>query len=215
MDNSPVGFVCLNGDLINDRISQDLGRQALNNAMKKFDYLPTDKFFVTIGNHEFNNAGNSESYRDRQLSLDDIYSITNKRSETFIRDIDGFDYYVDNKAQKIRHYFIGSSIGSNPYSGANKWLADSLANIDNGCSVIVFSHIGLNSSASDWESSLDIIVALLEAYKNHTTYMLDGRNYDFSSKDGDVIGVFSGHMHLDGAIKTAFDIPFIATTCDA
>lgn len=214
MDNSPVGFVCLNGDLINDRASKDLGRQAMINVMQKFCYLPTDKFFVTIGNHEFNNAGNSDSYRDRQLSLSDVYSIVNKKSETFIRDVDGYDYYVDNKAQKIRYYFIGATIGSNPYSGAAKWIAKSLAIIENGYNIIIFSHIGLNSSANDWETSLDKIVAMLEAYKNHTTYTLDDIDYDFSSKEGDVIGIFSGHMHLDGAITTS-EIPFIATTCDA
>ena len=215
MDNSPVGFVCLNGDLINDKATKDLGRQSMINVIQKFCYLPTDKFFVTVGNHEFNNAGNSESYRDRQLSISEVYSIVNKKSETFIRDVDGYDYYVDNKAQKIRYYFIGSTIGSNPYSGATKWIAESLAGIENGYSAIIFSHIGLNSSANDWESSFDKIVAILEAYKNHTAYMLDGKNYDFSSKDGDVIGIFSGHMHLDGAITTTAGIPFIATTCDA
>lgn len=215
MDNSPVGFVCLNGDLINDKATKDLGRQSMINVIQKFCYLPTDKFFVTVGNHEFNNAGNSESYRDRQLSISEVYSIVNKKSETFIRDVDGYDYYVDNKAQKIRYYFIGSTIGCNPYSGATKWIAESLAGIENGYSAIIFSHIGLNSSANDWESSFDKIVAILEAYKNHTAYMLDGKNYDFSSKDGDVIGIFSGHMHLDGAITTTAGIPFIATTCDA
>ena len=215
MDNSPVGFVCLNGDLINDKTTKDLGRQSMINVIQKFCYLPTDKFFVTVGNHEFNNAGNNESYRDRQLSISEVYSIINKKSETFIRDVDGYDYYVDNKAQKIRYYFIGSTIGSNPYSGATKWIAESLTGIKNGYSAIIFSHIGLNSSANDWESSFDKIVAILEAYKNHTAYMLDGKNYDFSSKEGDVIGIFSGHMHLDGAITTTAGIPFIATTCDA
>jgi hypothetical protein len=215
MEDSPVGFVCLNGDLINDKTTKDLGRQSMINVIQKFCYLPTDKFFVTVGNHEFNNAGNSESYRDRQLSISEVYSIINKKSETFIRDVDGYDYYVDNKAQKIRYYFIGSTIESNPYSGATKWIAESLTGIKNGYSAIIFSHIGLNSSANDWESSFDKIVAILEAYKNHTAYMLDGKNYDFSSKEGDVIGIFSGHMHLDGAITTTAGIPFIATTCDA
>lgn len=215
MEDSPVGFVCLNGDLINDKTTKDLGRQSMINVIQKFCYLPTDKFFVTVGNHEFNNAGNSESYRDRQLSIGEVYSIINKKSETFIRDVDGYDYYVDNKAQKIRYYFLGSTIGSNPYSGVTKWIAKSLADIENGYSAIIFSHIGLNSSTNDWESSFDKIVAILEAYKNHTTYMLDGENYDFSLKEGDVIGIFSGHMHLDGAINTNAGIPFISTTCDA
>ena len=215
MDNSPVGFVCLNGDLINDKPTKDLGRQSLINVIQKFWYLSTDKFFVTVGNHEFNNAGNSESYRDRQLSISEVYSIINKKSETFIRDVDGYDYYVDNKAQKIRYYFIGSTIGSNSYSNSTKWIAESLAEIETGYSAIIFSHIGLNSRASDWESSFDKIVAILEAYKNHTAYTLDDINYDFSSKESDVIGIFSGHIHLDGEVTTTAGIPFIATTCDA
>lgn len=215
MDNSPVGFVCLNGDLINDRQTKDLGIQALIGVVKKFGFLPTDKFFVTIGNHEFNNASNNESYRSRQLSLNDVYSAVSKHSEAYIRDVDGLDFYVDNHAQKTRYYFIGSSIGSNPFSKANKWFAESLTTIHVGYKVIVFSHIGLNNSASDWETSMDKIVAMLEAYKAHTSYTLDGAVYDFSAKNGDVIAVFSGHMHLDGALYTTSGIPFIATTCDA
>ena len=215
MDYSPVRFVCLNGDLINDRQTKDLGMQALLSVIKNFSYLPTDKFFVTVGNHEFNNAGNSDSYRDRQLSLNEVYSSVNKISETFIREVDGLDFYVDNESQKVRYYFIGSSIGCNPYSKANKWFADSLSNIDNNYKIIVFSHIGLNNTATDWESSLDVIVSILEAYKNNTSYTLDDTSYDFSTKNGDVVGVFSGHMHLDGSLTTTSGIPFIATTCDA
>ena len=215
MDYSPVRFVCLNGDLINDRQTKDLGMQALLSVIKNFSYLPTDKFFVTVGNHEFNNAGNSDSYRDRQLSLNEVYSSVNKISETFIREVDGLDFYVDNESQKVRYYFIGSSIGCNPYSKANKWFADSLSNIDNNYKIIVFSHIGLNNTATDWDSSLDVIVSILEAYKNNTSYTLDDTSYDFSTKNGDVVGVFSGHMHLDGSLTTTSGIPFIATTCDA
>ena len=222
MKKSPIRFVCFNGDMINSESTKDGARVKILDGLSKFNYLKKEEFFTVMGNHEFNNpsASTSESDIAKQLSYADVYQIMYKSSENNMVSRCDNSYCIDNKIQKIRYIFFGCSYASGITTSQNVWFAETLMETPAGYSIIVFSHVSLKEDGSNYEERLDNIVRALKAFKRKTQYWYNDITYDYSSNNGDVIGVFGGHMHLDGYVMTQYSdgtnaFPFIATTCDS
>lgn len=105
-------------------------------------------------------------------------------------------------------------------------LAETLEGLADDWDVIVLTHVPLfeedpNITGTCWseerpEQSQDLI-NILKAYKNHSSCTWDGFAYNYTSKTGNVIGCFCGHVHngfacaVDGIYMEAFTTNGAAT----
>lgn len=170
------------------------------------------EFFGVLGNHEWSHdikRANDDPIQTgtyNENGIDNFYIARHKRTA------DGMDavsmcYYVDNKVNKIRYYFIQERSNAVPVDGAIAWLANSLTEIPEGYSVALVTHnaymppsVGYYHYDKQRWITLNYLAVksqadILNAFHNHETITLYDVTYDYTQKNGKSIGIFCGHHH--------------------
>jgi hypothetical protein len=165
----------------------------------------SDKIFVTQGNHDGLNGGIPQTRN---------YCSLGKINAEYVQRVSNNPYcYYDYEKLKIRCIFLATDDfvnGSNTRGISNNqlaWITETLENIPNDYSVIVFSHIG-TFDTKDFTTNRARVIELLNAFHNHTGA--------FQSKTGKVIAWFTGHEHLDCILPkeaSGLDFPQVTMQC--
>ncbi|MBQ1187081.1 MAG: metallophosphoesterase [Clostridia bacterium] len=120
--------------------------------------------------------------------------------------------YTEEDAEDYSKYYNGRSYFG--YSGAQvKWLADSLADTDEFDNVMVFSHMGTDSTTSTAEFGAEI-ADVMAAYNNKTAYTNEALGIDVAYDDeGKILAYQFGHIHKELSVyNAAADLWQIATS---
>ena len=213
-NRTSVKRMIFGGDGITEYSSKDVAKEEILKARRDFDYLSGDKYLAVIGNHELNNAGGSADKEAQQLSASEAYAYVAKENEGIYTVLDEYAYFWDNEVQKIRYYLIGCNYTSLIIPTTISKVLASFAQVPDGYSVVVVSHVGIKSTAAELDSRFSVIAAGMDALKNKTPYQYNGVDYDYSGKDVDVICAITGHRHVDGYVVTDGGTLVIATTSD-
>ena len=216
-----------------------------NPALDDFTKLRQKTFkgnvFHTIGNHEyltgvFNNQDmfdgiNFGNWHDMDW-FSGLYDVVYGDSLKHY-------YYVDNKQKKVRYIFLSSFRQSDPIlrqdekywiigieefaSAQRTWLQNVALNVENGWTIIVFSHLLSSINPQISGGHCTGVQRYLSADGKEVAKILLQYN-----GNGEIAAVICGHLHADGvaiiddnyvgltgAEATGKSIPEIITTCDA
>lgn len=171
----------------------DKFRDTLSN-FKSFAWRPV------IGNHEFNNPGATQAQMPETLSASEAFALVYGENENIINVIDDYAYYIDNKTAKIRYIFVGASYTSLIPVSVQNDVISALDALPAGYQVLVISHVGL--------------VAVSGSLTIDLSFQSIVDKLDSMQANENVIGVLSGHQHVDGAVTTSAGTNVIATTSD-
>ena len=177
-----------------------------------------DKCLRVIGNHDpaYSELGGT-SYYAQNLTHEETYDVFFRASAFGNNIVWGGEnkyFYADDKAHKIR--YIGLDSTDTPYDvnkmrlfcfreAQIKWLANEALNVpSDDWSVVICSHFAPTSTSSSIVNA-DIILGLLKAFKNKSSYSVVGTNstypvslnVDYTNKGGNVICWIYGHVHSD------------------
>jgi hypothetical protein len=167
-------------------------------------------FFGSLGNHEWNHnivRDEDDPIQSGTYSIPGVmnfYVARHKRSADAM-DANTYCYYVDNKVNKVRYFFVHTNSGAQPIVGATAWLANTLRETPDGYAVVLIVHnayISQNASYYQCDRWIgDDIVGdvtlsnILNAFNTQSTITVGGVTYDYSQTNGTVVGIFSGHHH--------------------
>ena len=197
----------------------------------------TDRLLLALGNHE-GCYGNSSSYYAKQFSPERLWQLYFRNQALDSRRIfseDGLYYYIDNVAQKTRFIVLNSnfagkySVDGNGNAINNRfatscygqeqlnWLANVALDMPKGYGAIIAAHVPPNVTYTVDKSQL---IGIINAYCNRTTYSgsytkgINGWtnnsvNVDFTNAKGEIIAMFSGHVHQDTIDTTTLACPLI------
>lgn len=216
IDNTNTRFVAYGGDVINNGYD-DNGNNTVANVRKrfldfkeKFRFLPTYKFRKVIGNHEWNNPGVAENHIP-ELTPEQVHLYYHKEDEEFnVFSPNRMSFYFDNTTQKIRYFGMGCLKNAAIPTESIEWLYEQFEDVPSDYSVVIFGHNMLNHDGT--KIGKEDLAYGIDKLKTGGNYTFNGKTYNFTAHD--VIGVFSGDIHLDAFVYTNGGIPFIATTCD-
>ena len=179
------------------------------------------RMYSCIGNHEYNNPNASEDPADlaKMLSESEVYPfyLADQEQYGMVNDIEGDStvYYIDNKVQKIRYYFLPCHYGAGIYQNPMKWIMKSMETIPDGYGIILVSHVIANEGdTTQILPRFAEMMGALDAVKLKTTYTYAGVTYDYTNVNATPICAIGGHQHEDLDYMSAEDIPIIVTTCD-
>lgn len=221
IDRTNINHVVCGGDLTSGTTMTTDAQMALLKQVK-VDLSPIwDKTYMIIGNHEWNNPANTAAQRENMLTMNQMYPLLLKDKERQYGALhaESGSYWIDNPIQKIRYFYLSCNSAGNINRSELLWFKDQCAVIPDGYAIVVLSHIGLLNDLS-WCGRFSVIVDILDAVKGKTTfeYLYPGTSIpmtaDYSNLNVTVVGVISGHIHMDLYRYTDGGIPVIAVTCD-
>ena len=177
---------------------------------------------MIIGNHEYNNPNASEEHMDDMLPVSILYEMLIKDKEYEIRGVDALgDYYLDNSVQKIRYLFLGCKYNATLDNSQLTWVATQLKEVPDDYTVIMLSHIGLNTNGAV-DSHFQPVANIINVANNKASISVNGAIFDYSDFDAEVACVISGHNHYDFSAVSQTEINnvltdgvrIISTCCD-
>lgn len=197
----------------------------------------TDRLLLALGNHD-GCYGDSSCYYAKQFSPErmwDLYFRKQAFDERRVFSEDGTYFYIDNVAQKTRFIVLNSqfagkySVDDNSIAVNNRfstscygqeqldWLANVALDMPAGYGAIIASHVPPNVTYTVDKVQL---IGIINAYCKKTTYSgsytagVDGWtnnsvNVDFSDAKGEIIAMFTGHVHQDTIDTKTLACPLI------
>lgn len=213
---TPLSCLIHLGDVLTGQLPEKVSRRLFKEELSAYRAsLACGRLFPVEGNHD---GYRNESYRGQLvdcISLDENWSSDTGYLETLdgVTRPAGKPYYdVDIPQQALRLFFLCT----NSYTHDREaqvfkkrdeispeqldWLADRLAALPEGYTVMVFSHIQpfvpgqpRDKQNPSYEAALD----LLHAYHYGQSCLINGQTYDFSARHGDVAMWLHGHDHSD------------------
>lgn len=180
-----LGMTVFGGDGIN---STDYETEMKDAYIEFFNlFSGVDNFYPIIGNHEFYSDWAQAGTYKGGITASEVYSYFNKGMEKIVTDGDGLaGYYIDNKVQKIRYYFIGCDYYADVPDITASWFISSLENLPSGYLVIVMAHFACTKN--------NVSVSFLDKGIHAALVALNSGNESYCPI------VISGHMHEDSAI---------------
>lgn len=187
-----------------------------NNLRKVKEYLSPlwDNLYMILGNHEWNNPSADPDDNDKMLTIGRIYSMLVKdKEEQFGSVSTQGDYWFDNECEKIRYFCLGTTYTAIISSRQIEWFGSELLKVPDNYTVVILSHVGVNSNGG-FHESVSHIIHLMDAAKGKTSYTYNSIVYDFSNFNAEIACLINGHIHFDTDRTTDGGIPVIVTTCD-
>lgn len=216
-------------------------------GVSKALFLSSD-LWVTMGNHDNGTVWWQMYYTTiKQPDLQKYYGVDKPR---FGETRDGFFGYKDYDGKKVRvivlDAFENPDVDANPDAnggyGQIKWptgsysiftdrqiqgLVKALKTVPDDYHVLVFSHCPLEgyfaNAPYDYITNInhDVVRELLQAFANHSTITMDGKNPDFPTSvtadfrqtTGVMVGIVCGHEHLDKDVEVHDGLPSYERTC--
>ena len=176
--------------------------------------------YSAIGNHEFNNPSGSSTPEAlaKTLSLAEVASVLyqNNNYDDCVFNLTNYVYYKD--FNNIRVYFLPCNYASGVYR-ADVWdiMAD-MQTLPDDFHMMVVSHCikeyGDDMSIEPVKTHVQGLLDAMDALKKHTTFIYQGRSFDYSNTTAIPVCMIGGHAHIDHSFTTTGGIPVIMTTCD-
>lgn len=210
-NSTPTSFVLCGGDWLN---SGDTYEQ----ACFKLGYIDSfmrsnfNKYYPIMGNHDTNYQGvdNTGAANTGTLTTETIRNLMFRENGNTYYSFDGINtkFYVFDSG-------LDRETTMDDYRWQQiEWLGASLSEDDAEHSAIGIHIVyeGGVSSGRVWDTEFMTNITLLsQAYNNHSTIILNEKEYDFTNCTGTMEFVIGGHTHLDHT-STLNGIPLIATT---
>ena len=215
MRNTALKRIVFGGDAITDGKSKEEALKMIADFRNVFRFVNGDKWLPIIGNHELNDPGASKP--SLRLNISQAYAALIKEQEGIITPIDPYVSYWDNKPQKIRYYLVGLTYTSGFSSSSTTAFLSSLHSVEDGWSVIVCSHGGLNGKSGSEEaidSVLGGVIGGVDAAANKTSIQYNDQSYDFSSKNISIVCMLSGHTHKQSVLASNGGVNIIVCPTD-
>lgn len=190
-----------------------------SNSIKDLDCV------YIVGNHDYNTSDQPTSESSyltdaNRIKVGEVYRICSSNTEKEITythntdvDMGKFDEYYgycDNFSQKVRYIFLDSGAVHIPnWSDKNlrisdaqiEWLKAKINELEEGWSVLVFTHIFFQSATGT-----------IHGIGTQITTALDSI---YDTCNATIIGVVCGHVHKSTSTISTKGYPIIATTTDA
>lgn len=197
----------------------------------------TDRLLLAMGNHD-GCYGDSSGYYKKQFSPERMWQLYYRQHSLDFKKVfssDGLYFYVDNISQKTRFIILNSNFAG-PYSvKANgeatnnrfskscygqaqlDWLAKEALNMPEGYSAVLFAHVPPNIKYTTDKAQF---IGIVNAFCNKTSFSgsytsgVNGWdnssvNVNFASAKGDIVAMFTGHVHGDSIDTTTMARPII------
>ena len=197
----------------------------------------TDRLLMALGNHDGCWGDSSGHYR-HQFSPERMWQVFFRGQALDFRRVfsdDGLYFYVDNVAQRTRiivlnsHYAGEYAEDANGFAVNNRfatscygqaqldWLANEALDMPDGYSAILTTHAPPNVTYTVDKAQF---IGIINAYCNKTTFSgsytegVNGWsnstvNVDFSNAKGEIIAVFTGHVHGDSIDTETMTCPIL------
>ena len=197
----------------------------------------SDRLLMALGNHDgvFGDATQGMNLSDR-LSKEKIWNTFFRGQALDFRRVfsdNGLYYYVDNIPQKTRFIVINSHFAAD-LSGRNvyntscygqaqlDWFSNVALDMPSGYGAVIITHVAprkVNDQSIYYTVDYYQLNGIINAYINKTTYSgsysgTDGWtssdiSVDFSSAEGEIIAMFTGHEHRDILDTETLDCPIL------
>ena len=208
IDKTNIDHVVCGGDMTNGDTMTNAQCRTLFSAIREHMAPIWNDTFMCVGNHEWNNPSASAAQEVNQTNFIQIFNgfISDKTKCYTEYETDLCCYCVDDAVNKLRTYYLGCTRGGTMTYGSFKWFFNSVINTPEGYSILVYSHIALKreNGVAVWiDQSFEPFVNLLNAAKNGLYFAYNWKNtswtgtHDFKNDTYDVVGIISGHIHLD------------------
>lgn len=197
----------------------------------------TERLLTVLGNHD-GCYGDSSCYYAKQFSPERMWELYFRNQSLDSRRVfseDGSYFYVDNASQKTRFIVLNSQFGGDYSIDGNgcalnnrfstscygqkqlDWLSNVALDMPEGYGAIITAHVPPNVTYTVDKVQL---IGIINAYCNRTSYSgsyttgVDGWtnnsvNVDFSNAKGEIIAMFTGHVHQDTVDTTTLACPLI------
>lgn len=239
LDNCEIPFAVLAGDInTRASYATEAGLVNAQNQMPVHlaPLWGTDRLLMALGNHD-GCWGDSSGYYRHQFTPERMWQIFFRGQALDFRRVfsdDGLYYYVDNVAQKTRFIVLNSHFGgeyaenSNGWAVNNRfgtscygqeqldWLADVALNMPDGYDAIIFAHVPPNINYTVDKAQF---IGIVNAYNNKTLYTgsytgisgwtSSNVSVDFTDANGEIIAMFTGHVHGDSIDTTTMTCPIL------
>lgn len=193
----PLDKVVLGGDYIsNDYKDINEAKSLMKECIRPFTSF---NYTAIIGNHDSNNNSNVGT---PQIPDKEIYSIINNKEEQY-----PYSLEKDEK-NKICLFYLDSGTGKGSFSDEDQqlFLYDNLMRLDDTWSVLIFIHIIFDGTYEN--NNLSVI-------QDCGSEFVDYLNSFYTDLKCNLIGVFSGHSHLDHMDNISYPCTFVTTMCDS
>ena len=213
IDNTPIKMVVNGGDVMNGGKTWEEGVKFINDWYSATHFTPQ---FITLGNHDVN-SGNGAPSTD-YFTDGNAYALFIRPIEQFIDTEKKNYYYLDNKSQKIRYFFLDLHWPTEvDYRGEHlnwttqlNWMEAKTRELDSSWSIMVFAHCLYQSQTMDGKVVTSATLGILGTeLVNKLNNIIDGNNAPT------VIGIMGGHNHFDWVDYTAKGYPIISTMNDS
>lgn len=227
LEHTPCSMVVCGGDFAPAYGTTEDLQYTYNKALEYAGFVGHDKWFSVVGNHDFHITDSAESGVRTNWTWGKTYGAVIKPSERWQINSEstGGYYCIDNEAIKTRFIMLNTT---EPVSGTSSadadgtqrfnntqlaWLSERLSELSN-YHIIVVSHITSDSTITN--ASFPKLQAILEAFKNKTTYSdsASGVNVNYANTTNELVCHISGHEHEDLS-NVSNNVLSIVTTCDA
>lgn len=189
--------VVLGGDYIsNDYEDVETAKSLMKECIDPFSSF---NYTAIVGNHDSNN---NSKVGTPEIPDAEVYSIINNCQAEYPYSLE------KNDDKKICLFYLnsGTSAGSFSDEKQKQFLYDGLMNLDSSWSALIFIHIIFDGAYENNNQSVIQKVGL---------ELTDFISTFFEQLSCSVVGVFSGHSHLDYMDVNTYSCPIVTTMCDA
>ena len=220
LKNTYVDKVIHGGDIVGTyaRSSKESNTEGIKHDLdRQLQFVKSSilygKLYTTRGNHDISSYGDSSvRYWLDAANVHNLFMNKMNPQKEIISNIDDKDanyFYFDNDNQRIRYIVLDTSdytdsAGTNNYGVSSTqihWIAEqAVLTTPNGYNIIIILHIPVVRNASSDESynSVTNVATMCSAIKKKSSSVeIDGRTFDFSNLDAELLMVLGGHTHGD------------------
>lgn len=218
VEKTATKMIVFGGDIINQYATKEQAYPHFADFHKRF--LFSNAYYPIIGNHEYNDPGNTDAeYTGKRMTFSEAYGMNLRQKEIDPRyEWDGgYIYHVDNRAQKIRYYLVGCNATATIEAESRNAFFASLESVPTDYTVIVIAHqlAAYNNGNPVYGTAGQLIANGCDAYNARQIFTANGISHDYTGATGKIILLMQGHTHIDFDLTTTGGIPSVCTTCDS
>lgn len=239
LDNCEMPFAVLTGDIntrASFDTEEQLVESQEQMAEHLAPLWGTERLLMALGNHD-GCWGDSTCYYRKQFTPEKLWQTFFRGQALDLRRVfseDGLYFYVDNIPQKTRFIVLNTHFGGEYAVDGNgcavnnrfgtscygqeqlDWLAEVALDLPEGYGALLFAHVPPNIEYTvDKEQFIGIVNAFNEksiysgSYAGVDGWTSNQVSVDFTDAQGEIIAMFTGHVHGDSIDTTTLACPLL------